>query len=627
MTPNDEQTNERAAILSTSAWRDMLSYLRPQRGLLLLGGLLALLGSMAGVVQPLAAQMVVDGLGSGETVTRALVVLTGMVVLAAVLNTIGYYILQRIAESVVLDSRRRLLGRLMRLRLTETARYQPGDLMSRVTTDTSLLRTVVSQALVETVTGAVVVVVILVMMAFLDPVMLGVTFGVLVVAALCIGLIVPHIQTATDRVQREVGDLNSSLERVLGTFRTVKAAGAEREELRASEGSAERAWRHGVRVGALEAVNGTTVGVAIQAAFLVVLGVGGARVATGEIEIGVLIAFLLYLFYLVSPMGSLVSAAANFNVGAAALKRIREVLALEPERCEAEPGSALATPEGADPEPLGVSFDGVVFRYAPDAPTVHHGVGFEVPEGGLTAFVGPSGAGKSTVFSLLERFYEPEEGTIRVGGREISEWPLSDLRSVIGYVEQDAPVLAGTLRENLTLGARGASEESIRDIVARTRLDALVERLPDGLDTVVGHRGNTLSGGERQRVAIARALLRRPRILLLDEATSQLDAANELAVREIVEELRREITVLVVAHRLSTVTMADRIVVMEAGRVRATGSHAELVAGDSLYRDLAATQFLVSDRDVEGGDGEGGGTGTHPLVAVGAAADGDRPAP
>ncbi len=212
----------------------------------------------------------------------------------------------------------------------------------------------------------------------------------------------------------------------------------------------------------------------------------------------------------------------------------------------------------------------------------------------MTAFVGPSGAGKTTVFGLIERFYEVTSGRILVDGRDVRDWPVNGLRAAIGYVEQDSPVLAGTLRENLVFAAPGATDEEIAAVLVRARLDTLVERLPEGLDTVVGHRGSQLSGGERQRVAIARALLRKPRLLLMDEATSQLDAVNELALRDVVAEIAREVTVLVVAHRLSTVTLADRIVVMDAGRVRAVGTHAELVAADPLYGELAATQFLAA---------------------------------
>jgi ATP-binding cassette subfamily C protein len=212
----------------------------------------------------------------------------------------------------------------------------------------------------------------------------------------------------------------------------------------------------------------------------------------------------------------------------------------------------------------------------------------------MTAFVGPSGAGKTTVLSLIERFYEADEGRVVVDGTDVLDWSIARLRASIGYVEQDAPVLSGTLRENLVFGAPDATDDEVQEALRTTRLVGMVAGLPNGLETTVGHRGMKLSGGERQRVAIGRALLRRPRLLLLDEATSQLDAVNESALRDTVADVARTTTVLVVAHRLSTVTMADRIVVMDSGRVRAVGSHTELVTEDTLYRELASTQFLVT---------------------------------
>jgi ATP-binding cassette subfamily B protein len=244
--------------------------------------------------------------------------------------------------------------------------------------------------------------------------------------------------------------------------------------------------------------------------------------------------------------------------------------------------------------PAQVVFEDVTFRYAEDLPYVHHGVSFESSGRGLTALVGPSGAGKTTVFSLIERFYPATTGSVKVDGVDVVDWPLGELRGLIGYVEQDAPVLDGTLRENLVMASPNATEADLDEVVRVARLTELVGKLPDGLDSRIGYRGTTLSGGERQRVAIARALLRKPRLLLLDEATSQLDAANEAALKQVMLDAAERTNVLVVAHRLSTVTSADQIVVFDAGLVRAVGTHAELVEHDDLYRDLAASQLLTS---------------------------------
>jgi ABC-type multidrug transport system fused ATPase/permease subunit len=268
----------------------------------------------------------------------------------------------------------------------------------------------------------------------------------------------------------------------------------------------------------------------------------------------------------------------------------------ELERLPVEPAATRRSTRSAwSSGPASVAFTEVWFRYGypPNGPWAHRGLTFELPPGGTTAIVGPSGSGKSTIFALLERYYEPQSGSIIIDGRDIRTWPLPGLRAAIGYVEQDAPILAGTLRDNLRLASPDATDEDFRAALSLTRLQDLLDRL--GLDTPIGHRGTTLSGGERQRIAIARAVLRRPRVLLLDEATSQLDAVNELAIRALIEAVAPTTTVVVIAHRLSTVTSADRILVMEAGRVRAIGSHAELAGTDDLYRRLATSQLLAAE--------------------------------
>ena len=571
------------------AWRLLLSYVRPHRWALLGGALLSLVTGATGLALPLVARELIDDLAHDRAVTGALLLMTALVIGNTVLGAVGSYVLRRAAESVVLGARRTLSSYLLRLRIAAVDRTEPGDLMARITSDTTLLREVTTDSMIGLGTGGLTLVATVALMGWVEPVLLAVTLGVLALAGTLLGVVVPRIRRASKQAQEAVGVMGASLERVLGALRTVKASGAEPREERTLHDAARESWRMSVRAAKWSAAAGNTAGLAMQLAFITVLAVGGARVATGAIGIGTLVAFLLFVFYLMAPISQVVGAVTQYQAGSAALARIQEALRLPAE--PAAPPAALPTPGAA---PAAVAFEDLRFRYAEDLPYVHHGVTFSVPPQGLTAFVGPSGAGKTTVFSLIERFYDPESGVITVDGRDVADWDLPELRAAIGYVEQDAPVLSGSLRDNLLLGNPDAGEDTLTRVLRTTRLDGLVSRLPQGLDTLVGHRGTKLSGGERQRVAIARALLRRPRLLLLDEATSQLDAVNEAALRDTVADVARTTTVLVVAHRLSTVTAADRIVVMDAGRVRAVGTHRELVASDPVYGELAATQFLAT---------------------------------
>ncbi|WP_031105595.1 ABC transporter ATP-binding protein [Streptomyces sp. NRRL S-146] len=574
---------------ATPPWRQLLGYVRPHRWSLVTGALLSLVTGATGLLLPLVARGLIDDLSHDRAVTGALLAMSALVVTNAAVGALGSYVLTRTAESVVLGARRALSSYLLRLRITAVDRSEPGDLMARITSDTTLLRAVTTDSLVGLGTGGLTLVATVVMMGVVDAVLLGVTLAVILGAGVVLGVIVPRINQASRQAQDAVGVMGASLERILGALRTVKASGAEHREERTLHEAAQESWRQSVRAAKWSAAAGNTAGLAMQVAFITVLAVGGARVATGAVDVGTLVAFLLYVFYLMSPIQQVVGAITQYQTGAASLTRIEEAL-----RLPAEPAADAAPLPSPGAEPAALAFDDVRFRYADDLPHVHHGVTFTVPAQGMTAFVGPSGAGKTTVFSLIERFYDPESGVITLDGRELNDWELPRLRAAIGYVEQDAPVLSGSLRDNLLLGNPEADEDALARVLKTTRLDGLVSRLPGGLDTLVGHRGTKLSGGERQRVAIARALLRRPRLLLLDEATSQLDAVNEAALRDTVADVARTTTVLVVAHRLSTVTMADRIVVMDAGRVRAVGTHRELVTADPLYAELAATQFLAT---------------------------------
>ena len=565
--------------------RTLLLHVRPHRNALLVAGVLGLVGAAAGLAQPLAAREVIEALAADEPVGRAILFLTALVVAAAFVTALHFWLLERTAQRVVLQARRGLTSRVLRLRMGEIDALAPGDLVSRATSDTTLLGEVASTGLVQSLNGIVSLLGAVVLMAVLDVPLLVVTLLVLVVIGAAVGFVLPRILRATERAQAAVGEMGAVLERALGAIRTVKASGAEAREAEALDRAATHAYREGMRNARYQAVIGTSTGLAIQVSFLAVLGVGGARVAAGSLPVGDLIAFLLYLFYLSEPISGIASGATQLQAGLAAVQRLREVedLAVETD------GVTAAVPADG---PL-VRFDEVTFRYRDDRPPVLDDVSFTIPARGLVAVVGPSGAGKTTLFALLERFYEPTEGEIAFAGRDLRAWPRDELRAEIAYVEQEAPVLAGSLRANLLYAAPEASEHALHTALATTRLDGFVASLSAGLDTEVGARGATLSGGERQRVAIARALLRSPRLLLLDEAASQLDAVNEMALRDAVAAAAAERAIVAIAHRLSTVVAADRIVVLDGGRVRAVGTHRELVEGDELYRELAATQLTA----------------------------------
>ncbi|WTJ64708.1 ABC transporter ATP-binding protein [Streptomyces niveus] len=582
----------------TAPLRVLLGYARPHRLVLSATLLLLLAASGAGLVQPLVAQHVLDGLGDGTGVTGPVLLLAALVVVGAVLTGLQSWWQQRTSERVVRQIRRDLVFRLIRLRVPELDRRAPGDLISRVTSDSTLVQNAATEGLVMVANGVLSILGAVVLMGLVHAGLLGVTVAVLLGVTLVMVLILPRIREAVARSQESIGAVGAALDRALGAARTVKANGAEGRETAFAGQAVDGAYRAGLVGARYVAMVKVLSGVSIQAAFLAVLGVGGALVASGSLEASALIAFLLYVFYLASPIGSLVAGLGMLQQGLGAVGRIEQVgrMPIEDDVDGAGTDGAVGAGrwDGKDAPP--VEFRGVHFSY-PDRSPALRGISFTVRGGTQSALVGLSGAGKTTMFALLQRFYEPAAGRILIGGVDIATLPRAEVRRRIAYVEQESPVMAGTIEDNLTYAASDVTDEEIAEVLRLTRLDSLIERLPDGLRTEVGSRGVALSGGERQRLAIARALLRGPEVLLLDEATAQLDANNERALREAVEQAARRCTVLLIAHRLSTVTGADQIVVLEHGRVRGTGTHQELVEADVLYRELAASQMLVGDEE------------------------------
>jgi ABC-type multidrug transport system fused ATPase/permease subunit len=578
--------------------RELLPLLRPHRRALLGAAAVSLVGAGAALVQPVLVGRVITAVGAGDPVLPGVGVLVLVLVAAAVLDAGRQYLLQRTAEGVVLSTRRLLADRLLRLPVAEYDRRRTGDLMSRVGADTTLLRATVTSGVVELVGSAVVGVGALVAMAVVDVWLLLVTVLAVSVGVTTAVLASRRVRGLSRQAQEQVGAMSAAVERALSAVRTIRASGATAREVATVGADAERAYTAGVRVARLQALVSPAGSIAVQGAFLAVLGLGGYRVATGSITVADLVSFILYLFLLVMPLGQLIGSYTQLQTGLGALARVQEVLAIEPERDEVAerpgPDGAVTVPRvppSGSPVPL-LRLDGVGFGY-PDGTPVLHDVSFSLPAGSRTALVGPSGAGKSTLLALVEGFYPLSAGVIRWAGTDVRELPRAALRTRIGYVEQEAPVLAGTVRENLLLAAPDTTDDELWQVLAQVGLTGIVRRSPRGLDVPVGDEGVLLSGGERQRLAIARSLLARPALLLLDEPTASLDARNEGLLRDTLAAAAAERALLVVAHRLSTVVDSDQIVVLEGGRVVAVGTHAELVDTSPLYRELATAQLLV----------------------------------
>ncbi len=573
--------------------RQLWPYLREHRGSLVTVGLLSLVTAGTALAQPLLVSRVISGVQQAQPIGGLALLLVGVLVGGAVLSAVQSFLLQRTAEGVVLSTRRTLAQRLLRLPVAEYDQRRTGDLMSRIGADTTLLRAVVTSGLFDIASSLVVVVGAAVAMALVDLLLLGVTLAAVALGALVIAVASRRIRALSRLTQVRVGEMTAAVERSLSAVRTIRASGATDRETAGVVTAAGAAYDVGVRSARVQALVAPAATVATQGSFLAVLGLGGARVASGALTVGQLVSFVLYLFLLVLPLARLAQSWTQLQTGLGALARIEEVRALPEEDATDTRAATTNTAAAPDPPALALALHGVDFDHADGTPVLR-GVSFSIARGTRTALVGPSGSGKSTILALVERFYDVTAGAVLVDGVDVRQWARAELRAGLGYVEQDSPVLAGTLRENLALAAPGAAEPAQLAALAAVNLTALVQRSPLGLDAQVGQDGVLLSGGERQRLAIARTLLSEPRLMLLDEPTASLDARNEGALRDAVAAAAANgRTLLVVAHRLSTVVDSDQIVVLDAGRVVATGTHAELLGSSPLYADLARSQLLA----------------------------------
>ncbi|GAA2227824.1 ABC transporter ATP-binding protein [Promicromonospora sukumoe] len=578
--------------------RALWAYARPHKAVLVVALVLGAIGTATELATPLVTKAVLDGLEASASLATPITILAVLLVAGTVVGLVQGIMLGTLAERIILAARTGLVRHLLHARVPEVTARQPGELVTRVTSDTLLIREATTSSVVNFVNGIIGLVGAIVLMAYLDVVLLGVTVAVLIVAGISVVALMPRLSRAQQEAQEHVGALGGRLEGVIRALRTVKSARAESRETGRVSAHAEASARSGIRAVKLENVSWTITGVAVNLAVMLLLGVGAWRVSTDAITVSTLVAFLLYVFQLMMPVMLLTMSLTSLQSGLAAAARISEV---EEMRLEADDDAAAAAgASGAEPGSGGesslVRLREVTYRYPGEGgvddgrPPALDGVSIDVPRRGHTAIVGPSGAGKTTIMSLLLRFLSPETGRVELDGRPYADWTTDQIRSRIAYVEQDTPIVPGTLRENLAYAAPGATDAQIRAAVDALRLTDRVAVLPDGLDTEVS--ASQLSGGERQRVAVARALVARPEILLLDEATAQLDGLTEAALAEAIRDVASTGAVVTIAHRISTVMDADQIVLLERGRVRAVGRHTELLETDELYRELVAALRL-----------------------------------
>lgn len=570
---------------------DLLPYLKDHRRTLVLALALSVLGSLLALGQPLLIGQLITAVQESLDTSVLAWLIVVLVITSALVNGFQYYLLYKTGEGVVLSTRKALVARMLRLPIWQYDRRRIGDLVSRVGSDSTLLKAVLTQGLVDALGGLIQFVGAIVVMAFIDPILLGTTLVVVSIAVGAISLTGRRIRSATTKAQMRVGEMSAAVERALSAIRTIRASRAEERETEEIYKNAEAAYDQGLSIARLSAVVAPIAQVAFNSAFIIVLGLGGLRVANGSTTIASLVTFVILLVFMIGPLISAFGAYTSIMGALGALARIKEIMDLDEEDSGSDKLPRKSTNSTA------IEFQNVHFHYAPDegeeADGIIKGIDIKIARGARVALVGPSGAGKSTIFSLIERFYEPTEGRILLDGQPVTEFSRDSLRQQLGYVEQDAPVLAGSLKDNLLLGKADATDEELESVLRQVNLSEVLKRDTKGLGAQVGEDGIMLSGGERQRLAIARALLASPEILLLDESTSALDGPNEQRMREAIDAVAHDRTLLVIAHRLSTVVDSDQIIVLEHGKVVGIGTHSELVKTTPLYADLAKHQLLV----------------------------------
>jgi ATP-binding cassette subfamily B protein len=583
--------DEKAAEKPHADWRRLLGLARPEVGTLTLATLALGLGSVGTLVAPQGIKVLMDAVqqpNGQEILDEAVVALLGVFLLVGVFGFLRAWLFTLAGERVVARLRKDLYASVIRQEVGFFDAQRTGELLNRLSADTGVLQNSVTVNISMALRfglQAIGSVVVLFWTSWKLALLMMAVVPVVAVGAVIFGR---SVRSLSKRTQDALAAATSVAEETLGNIRTVRSFAREEQEVGRYDARVDESFDLGRKLALTYGVFQGGMGFAGYAVIALVLWYGGGLVMRGTLSVGDLTAFMLYTLFLAFSLGGLSGLYADFNKAVGASQRVFELLD-RPAGVVNPAGRRFAAVAGH------MALSGVDFAYPtrPDAPVLS-GVSVDLEPGRVLALVGASGGGKSTVASLIARFYDPQAGVVTLDGVDIRDLDTRWLREQIGAVAQEPVLFATSIAENIRYGRPGASQAEVEAAARAANADTFIRAFPDGYATLVGERGVRLSGGQKQRIAIARALLKDPKILVLDEATSALDAESEHLVQEALDRLMEGRTVLVIAHRLSTVRDADRVVVIEGGKVVEAGTHDELVGHDGAYRRLVERQFAVA---------------------------------